>query len=209
MTNTKALLSSLVLLAASHATSAQSLKDAVTTLKVGNWSVLRSVDTMTDKLSCTGVYKSNYGVQLTPDSLYVKISGGIQSITMRFGDFPPQSMRLPQKLEKDVGTVIIEGREFSQAVETNRLRLQVLTLVRGVATEDLDTTGVQAAVEHIRAGCPMPAPVAALVVIPAVAPVSEAKAVVSFEKACSDQLVLRLRTAGVTEKQIKSACYIN
>jgi len=133
---------------------AQSLKNARPTLKSGNWTVLRSTDTMTDKTSCTGIYKSNYGVQLSTNELFVTIRGGIQSITLRFGENPARPMRLPQKMEKEVNTVIIEGSEFAEALETNRLRLQVLTLVRGVATEDLDISGMRAAVDHIRAGCP-------------------------------------------------------
>lgn len=174
---------------------AQSLKDAQPTLKTGNWTVLRSLDTMTDKVSCTAIYKANYGVQLARDKLIVRISGGIQSVTLRFGENPPQSMRLPQKMEKDVNAVIIEGAEFSQALETNRLRVQVLTLVRGVATEDLDTTGIQSATEHIQAGCPV-----------ANASDATAKPPTPTDGVCSEQLVVRLRAAGVTEQQINTAC---
>jgi hypothetical protein len=199
-------LSILMLIAASNGASAQSLKDSPTTLKVGSWSVLRSVDSMTDKVSCTGIYKSNYGIQLTPKALYVKVAGGIQSVTLRFNEEPPLAMRLPQKMEKDVGTVIIDGREFSQAVESSRIRLQALTLVRGLASEDLDTTGIKAAFEHIRAGCPVPEPVVAAP--PAAASISapDAKPAVAEEKACSEQLQARLKAEGVTDKQIKAAC---
>lgn len=204
MKTTKSYLAILTCILFSNITFAQSLKDAPMTLKVGNWSVFRSVDTMTDKVSCTGIYKSNYGVQLTPNTLYVKILGGIQSVTLRFGEDSAQPMRLPQKLEKDVNTVIIDGREFTQVLESNRIRLQVLTLVRGVATEDLDTTGIQTAIDHIRIGCPVsssattPSPIAALVPV-----------VLETEIRCSEQLVGRLKAAGVTEKQINASCLRN
>ena len=174
---------------------AQGLKDAKPTLKTGNWTVLRSVDTMTDKVSCTGIYKANIGVQLARDRLFVKIAGGIQSVTLRFGEDPPQGLRLPQDMEKKVNSVIIEGNEFRQALETARLRVQVLTLVRGVATEDLDTTGIQAAAEHIQAGCPQEADGA-----------SGAKPAGVTDSSCPEALVARLRAAGVTVQQIATAC---
>ncbi|MFM7341234.1 MAG: hypothetical protein ACKO3Q_00890 [Betaproteobacteria bacterium] len=148
---------------------------------------------MTDKVSCTGIYKSNYGIQLSRDSLFIRVPGGLQSVTLRFGENPPLPMRMPQKLEKDVGSLILEGTELAQAVDTQRLRVQVLTLVRGVFTEDLDTTGLQAAAQHIREGCPdagaQPTPPQTAV-----------------ESLCGEQLVSRLKASGVTERQIASAC---
>lgn len=67
-------------LVGSQPITAQSLKDGQPTLKTGNWTVLQSTDAMTDKVSCTGIYKASYGIQLVQDALYVKIAGGIQSI---------------------------------------------------------------------------------------------------------------------------------
>jgi hypothetical protein len=174
---------------------AQGLKDAKPTLKAGNWTVLRSIDTMTDKISCTGIYKANYGIQLSRDKLFIKFAGGIQSVTLRFGEDPPQSLRLPQDMEKKLNSVIIEGNEFRQATETARLRIQVLTLIRGVATEDLDTTGIQTAAEHIQAGCPQEVEGAA-----------GAKPTGVGDSSCPEALVARLRAAGVTVQQIATAC---
>jgi hypothetical protein len=102
------LAASMVLLA-SAGVHAQGLKNAQPTLKVGNWTVLRSVDTMTDKISCTGIYKSNYGVQLTPDTLFVKVVGGVESVTLRFGDEPARRMRMPSKIEKKSGRSPLTG----------------------------------------------------------------------------------------------------
>lgn len=195
MKNITAALIFLVAIAASVSSEAQGLKDAKATFKVGNWSVLRSTNTMTDKVSCTGIYKSNFGIQLVEDQLFVKITGGIQSVTLRFGENPAQSLRLPQDMEKKIGSVVIDGSDFRQALETTRLRLQVLTLIRGMATEDLDTTGIQAAVEHIKAGCPAPSDG---VVVP--------KPNVPAETVCSEILRSRLQSAGVTDAQISVAC---
>ena len=35
-----------------------------------NWKVLRTKDAMTDKISCTGVWRDEYRVQLGSDALY-------------------------------------------------------------------------------------------------------------------------------------------
>jgi hypothetical protein len=184
-----------ILLATSQLSQGQSLKDSQATLKVGNWIVLRSLDTMTDKVSCTGVYGTNHGIQLSDDGLYVNIKGGIKSVTLRFGENAPRPLRLPQKMETAVDAVILEGSEFADALQSNRLRIQVLTHVRGIATEDLNITGIQAAEDHIKAGCPPTAE-------SSTAPKSQSKQ----ESLCSDQLRARLRAAGVTQKQMVGAC---
>jgi len=184
-----------ILLARGQVSQAQSLKDAQTTLKAGNWTVLRSTDTMTDKVTCTGVYRTNRGIQLSNDGLYVNIKGGIKTVTLRFGENAARPLRLPQKMERDVGAVILEGSDFADALQSNRLRLQVLTLVSGIATEDLDITGIQAAADHIKAGCP-----------PTAGSGSAPKPQSTPASLCTDQLRANLRAAGVTERQMAAAC---
>jgi hypothetical protein len=213
MSNTPVLLLASCLILGHQISSAQSLKDAPTTLRVGNWAVLRTIDPMTDKVDCTGIYKSNFGVQLNSRALYIKISGGIESITLRFGENPPEQTRFPQKIEKDVSTVIVDGIDFSRALETSRIRLQVLTLIKGLTTFDFDVTGIATAVEHIRSDCPIPTatPVAIIASPPSTASPQNAdlKSTPITEGLCPENLIPRLRAAGVTEKQIKSACRIN
>lgn len=143
---------------ASYPTTAQAFDGEQLTLKTGNWSVFRSVDTMTDKVVCKGVHKLGSRVQMSSDVLLVGFDGGVKSIILRFGDNPPQTQRRATDVEKFVGAVALREAEFAEALETNRLRVQVVTFVRGLATEDLDTTGIQSAVQHIKAGCPAPAP---------------------------------------------------
>ena len=40
-----------------------------------NWKVLRTKDAMTDKISCTGVWRDEYRVQLGSDALYISRTG--------------------------------------------------------------------------------------------------------------------------------------
>lgn len=135
---------------------AESGKESQVTLITGNWTILRSIDAMKDKVTCTGLYKANKGIQLVSDALYIAVNGGIQSIRLRLGETPARAIRLPRDVEQSVGAVVIDGSDFADLLQSTRLRVRILTMVRGVITEDLDTTGMLAALEHIHAGCPVP-----------------------------------------------------
>lgn len=119
-------------------------------LKVGNWNVLQTRDKMTDEVKCTGIFKNNFDVQLTADALYIAIRGGIQGVTFRFGEKPANPLRLADDMENKVDALIIKYGDLAEAVSTKRLRVQVSTMVRGVSTLDLDTTGIAAAHERIK-----------------------------------------------------------
>ena len=196
-------------------TFAQGFKSDKVSLVSGNWTVYRNINPMTDKVSCTGLYKNNPSIQLSQDNLYVKIQGGLESVTLRFGESPAQPLRLAQKIEKSLGAVDINGTEFSQALQNDRLRVQVLTLVRGVALEDMDLSGIKGAIDHIRNGCPtvgtigptpapMPAPPPPKVAVAAVPPAAATNTPTA--PMCPMPLLTRLRAAGVTEKQLEIAC---
>ncbi len=48
-------------------------------LESSNWKVLRTKNSMTDKVSCVAIYRDNYSVQLNQDALYLgrKGKGGV------------------------------------------------------------------------------------------------------------------------------------
>lgn len=183
------------LTAASVAATAQGLQNATPTLKTGNWTVLRNVDGMNDKIICTGIYKDNYRVQLTKEALYVRIPGGLEGIVLRFGDDPARPLRLPLKLEKEVGAVIFELGDFHAALATPRLRVQVGTLVRGVHFDDLDMTGAREAHAHITDGCP-----------PAAGGASVARPSSESRSLCSAVLIQRMQAAGLSAQQVGDIC---
>lgn len=131
-----------------------SLLDAPTTFTSGDWSVRRQVDAMTDAVRCTGIYKGEPMVQVSSQGFYIRIRGGIQSVTLRFDNDPPQQMRLPTRMEKQVSAIILEGAEYEKALASKRLRYESLLLIRGMASGDVSLEGLQEAVEHIKAGCP-------------------------------------------------------
>jgi hypothetical protein len=184
-----------------HAQSSASATAAkVLAMRAGPWSVMRAVDPMTDRPDCIGIYKDSYDVQLSKTSMYVRVQGGIQLVTMRFGDEAAKPGRLPTKMEKDVRAVILQPMEFEEMRAQQRLRMTVLTMVSGVQSFDINGPGIEDAIASIASDCPAvaaepvrPAPIA--VAAPAEAPT-----------ACSPELKARLRQARVTETQIATAC---
>ena len=179
------------------------LKDAQVAFKSGNWKVLRSIDQMKDTVECTGIYKENYGVQLTSGTLYVSVKGGLETITLRFGDKPARSLRLAEKMEKEIRSIVISGSDFSELLESDRLRVQASTLVSGIVNEDFDLSGMKDALENIRAGCPVQ-----ISTTPKVNSEKPASPAVenTAQPVCSDVLVARMKAQGIKEKQILSIC---
>ncbi len=175
---------------------AQGLKGAKVASVAGNWTVYRSLGPISDKITCTGLLKGDVKAQLVANSLYVPVSGGIQSVTLRFGENAANAMRLPQKMEKDVRALIIEGADFQSAVESMRLRGQVLTLVSGVFTFDLDMAGISEALENIRGDCPIqPEPVAKKTppeTTAAVSPAAQTSPPSQPAATCSDKVLARM-----------------
>lgn len=122
----------------------------------GNWVIVRSVDPMTDAVKCEGRHLVNpKEIQLSGSTLFIATAGGVRSLTIRFGDEPAEEMRLPTQLESRVGAFLIEGDEFEKAMTTKRVRAKILTMYEGVKTIEFDSTGIDRAVEHINAGCPL------------------------------------------------------
>ena len=182
-------------------TAAQGIKAGELTLKNGNWTVYRSINKMTDAVVCTGIYKDDTKVQLSDSVLFLKVTGGVDGITLRFGDKEARRSRLASTVEKKLSAVEMDGADFAEFLSTNRLRGSVLTLIRGVAEIDLDTTGAQEAVDHMRDRCPIPPPP---VVSAAKAPIEIAKEV--RVPVCSTDLITKLRASGVTASQVAKAC---
>lgn len=191
------LLAAVALTLASSSASAD-LKNATVALKSGNGKVLRDKDTMTDKTDCTGIYRDDYGVQLTAKSLYIRVSGGLESVTLRFGDEPAHPLRLVTEEEEEIGVVILTGTEFEQLQTVSRLRYKALTLVSGVKTGELDLTGFSPALENIRAGCPVQVSATAT----AAPEVSEPLIGIL----CNVALINRMRQQGLKDNKIAAIC---
>jgi hypothetical protein len=118
------------------------------------WVMDESTNAMTDKKECTALYKNEWTIQGTENNLYVSLKGrgGVSSYTVRIDDEPAKSMQLATQSEKGMSTIILQPY-FESLYNATRLRIQVLTLLRGIVNEDIDMTGFKDAVDYIRNSC--------------------------------------------------------
>ena len=183
----------LILALAASTSSAQSLKDSQVAMTRGDWKVLRSVDQMTDKTSCTGIYKENYGIQLSSENLFIKIDGGIQSATLRFDENPPSRLRLATELEKKLRALTISGSDFNQLRTARRLRYQSGTLVSGIQSGEIDLTDFAPVLDSIQQGCPSSQS--------EISPPAQKK-----NDSCSTELIKKMKAQGLSPEQILAIC---
>jgi hypothetical protein len=123
------------------------LGQAPVVAKYGKWSVRRTLDPMTDKASCTGLYENRFDIQLSEDVCFIgeRGKGGVQAITLRFDDQPARPMQLANDTEKDVGAIGVRGDDFQELLTANRLRYQIPLMIGGLDNGDLDLNGLAAA----------------------------------------------------------------
>ncbi len=174
---------------------AQSLKNATVAFRAGDWKVLRTVDPMKDTTNCTGIYKENYAVQLTSDTLFIGIQGGIESVTLRFGEKPARGLRLAQEMEKKIRSIVITGSDFSELTGSGRLRYQASTLVSGIKSDEIQLAGFEEALANIRSGCPLQAEAQ-----------TATKTSSPMGTLCTGTLVERMRAQGIKDDQIQNVC---
>ncbi len=169
----------------------------VVTLTTGKWIVERSIDQMTDKVSCTGYHASSRLIQLAENAMHVRIRGGVQSISIRINDDPAKPLRLPTDIERELSAISMKGAEYAALSTSRRLRIQVLTHVSGLVNEDIDLDGITAAVAHIRAKCPVPtATVSGTVALPNAWRPSR----------CDDVVTKRMKEAGIVDDVVAAVC---
>lgn len=120
-----------------------------------HWKVMQSIDAMTDKKSCTAIYKDSWTIQGEDKSFYISMKGrgGLKAYKFRVGDSEPTEMRLATDMEQKVSTVIFDS-DFPAIYDAKRLRVQVVTHLSSVVNEDIDLNGLKESVDYMRAnGC--------------------------------------------------------
>lgn len=168
----------------------------------GNWKVHRGSDSMTDKTTCTAVYKDNFGIQLSPGDLFIHVTGGMESIQLRFDDAPSNGMRQATEVEKKIGSIVISGSDFTQLMRTTRLRTSVLTMVSGVHEDDINLTGIGDAYNNIHEGCPGEA------IAQRASPTPSKAAAVATAPAngCSERAKVKMKIKGLSADEIEDIC---
>lgn len=119
-----------------------------------NWTVVESIDPMTDKKRCTAIYKNDWNVQANDHDFMIPMRrrGGVDYYTVRFNDDPADELQNASSLEKDVSAVVLTP-SFDRAYSGKRLRVQIHTLVAGTVLEDIDLSGFKDSIDYIRSNC--------------------------------------------------------
>ncbi len=106
---------------------------------------------MTDKPSCTGLFRNRYDIQLNENAFFLSLKGrgGVDVYTLRFDDEPPLEMRGASDIEKSMGTMVLSGADFNKLLDAKRLRVRVSTILDSIVEEDINLTGLKEAEQYI------------------------------------------------------------
>jgi hypothetical protein len=109
-------------------------------IKTGNWTIYKSIDSVTNDVKCVGLYKERTDVQLTDSSLYINFRGrgGVKKYKVRYDNEKMGGLQFPSKRDKRADAIELKGKVFLSM----RLRLQVITLFGDTVNEDLDLSGI-------------------------------------------------------------------
>jgi hypothetical protein len=113
--------------------------------KDSNWTTVKSVNSMTDAVSCAVSYNKDERVQATPDKLYIvrKGLGGVSGYRYRIDDEPASELSLASEIEKNLSVIIIP---MSTHIEkATRIRVEGLSVLSTLISLDIDVTGLDTA----------------------------------------------------------------
>lgn len=106
-----------------------------------NWQVVRTKDSMTDKILCTGFHRKSRAIQLNADRIWLDYrgQGGVEFYRTRFDDLEAGEVKAADDAAKRLGAVAIP--EVEQALKSKRLRISGSTMFSRRIEEDVDLTG--------------------------------------------------------------------
>jgi hypothetical protein len=109
---------------------------------VGRWVAYSKIDAMTDERHCVALFDDRDNVQFTPRSIAIGFRGrgGISSYRVRLGDAPVKSWMPVGRMDQQLGAVFFEGKRRDEMVAAGRLRLEAITVLKGIVTEDISLT---------------------------------------------------------------------
>jgi hypothetical protein len=125
-----------------------------TVFRSGNWYVVRSTQSATGVVACTGYYMGQDALRLDKESLTVNVPGELKTITLRFDDQAPRPARPPERIEQQMGGAVLSGAEFEQLQRSRTLALEVATS-RERVSHTVPLEGLNAALKNIEDGCPL------------------------------------------------------
>ena len=118
----------------------------------GNWDVRRSVDMMTDEVTCVATHVDNSSIQLSDDVLYISIKGGPQGFRYRVDSDHVTDLQLVSDTETEIGAIGFKQEHFRALLGASRLRIQVVTYL-SIENLDIDLSGFSGAHTHVASAC--------------------------------------------------------
>lgn len=111
----------------------------------GDWQLTRSRSGFDDRVSCQVTNSRNRWVSYDPEGLMIiyRGRGGIQGARYRVNDGPASEMILPTRAEQEVGFITFRGIHSVTILQGTRLRVQGLTLLQGLAEDDINLRGLR------------------------------------------------------------------
>jgi invasion protein IalB len=118
------------------------LREAETLKQHGEWTIMRSKDAATERVSCTAVHKKGGRYQLGNDGLYLNFKGngtGVDSYRLSYDDKPAVGVRLTAPLDQ------IALKDIGKLKSAKRVKVYVQTVVKDNVEVDLDLKGLREA----------------------------------------------------------------
>lgn len=119
----------------------------------GPWFVVRSVRDGGGVVACTGFYRANARVQLSKDTLAIKVPVEVRSVAFGFDGAPLPAARPLSAAERQVGAIALMGDDFARLARSRQLTIEVATAA-GLQRHVLQLHGLAGALANIHAGCP-------------------------------------------------------
>ncbi|TXH66746.1 MAG: hypothetical protein E6Q83_19780 [Thiothrix sp.] len=117
----------------------------------GKWQILKTVDPMTDKASCMGIYDKNLDIQIDKYSFLISMNkkGGVKYITNRIdeGDVKINEATQTERLND---YAVFEDEAFYPLLESKRFRVKIDTVLKKEVMFDFDMDGFKKAVDYLR-----------------------------------------------------------
>ena len=112
--------------------------------QAGKWTVYADTNPMTDAKECTALFEDRAAVQYTGDMFAISLRGrgGNRAYTLRLDDNEALPLRLANEDEKGVHAAVFAGEDLANIEAADRLRIEIMTVIRGVVFEDIDLSGL-------------------------------------------------------------------
>jgi hypothetical protein len=137
-------------------TAGATLGDLKIVAKEKTWELRHGKDAFSDKPSCVIIVATKPYIQITSTSFSVNYRGrgGVSSYKVRVDDEPEGTTSLPHDFEKELGTLFWQGEAFQAVMKAKRIRIQVLSVLNNIITDDIDMKGADRLLARLRELCP-------------------------------------------------------